>query len=60
MAVLGVLVTLLQPALRRFGGAGDARPQASSRVRVTLAGGTTMDVEQGGRDFAEAVARAIR
>jgi len=29
-------------------------------VRVTLAGGTTMDVEQGGRDFAEAVARAIR
>jgi hypothetical protein len=60
VAVLGVLVTLLQPALRRFGGARDAGPQASSRVRVTLAGGTTIDVEQAGRDFAEAVARAIR
>ena len=60
VAVLGVLVTLLQPALRRFGGAGEARPETRSRVRLTLADGTTVEVEERGRDFAETVARAIR
>jgi hypothetical protein len=29
-------------------------------VRLTLADGATAEVEEGGRDFAEAVARAIR
>ena len=60
VVVLGVLVTLLQPALRRFGGIGDARPPTPARVRVTLADGSTMDLEQSGRDFADAAARAIR
>jgi hypothetical protein len=60
VVVLGVLATLLQPALLRFGGAGAARPQARHRVRVTLADGTSVDVEEDGRDFAEAAARAIR
>jgi hypothetical protein len=60
VAVLGVLATLLQPALRRFGGGAEARPSARTRVRLTLADGATVEVEEGGRDFAEAAARAIR
>jgi hypothetical protein len=60
VVVLGLLATLLQPALRRFGGAAPGRPDTRSRVRLTLADGASMDLEEGGRDFAEAAARAIR
>jgi hypothetical protein len=60
VVVLGVLATLLQPALRRFGGAGEARSQARDRLRLTLADGATLELEEDGRDFAESVARAIR
>jgi hypothetical protein len=60
VVVLGLLATLLQPALRRFGGAVPATRQARSRLRLTLAGGATVEVEESGRDFAEAAARAIR
>jgi hypothetical protein len=60
VVVLGVLATLLQPALRRFRGAGDARSRAGNQLRLTLDDGATVDVEQEGRDFADAVARAIR
>jgi hypothetical protein len=60
VVVLGVLVTLLQPALRRFGGADGTRSGGRSPLRLTLADGAAVEVEEGGRDFAEAVARAIR
>jgi hypothetical protein len=60
VAVLAVLATLLQPVLRRFGGAETGRSDAVAQVRLTLADGTTLDVEESGRDFADAVARAIR
>jgi hypothetical protein len=58
--VLGLLATLLQPALRRFGGAAAPTRDGRARVRLTMADGATVDVEEAGRDFAEAAARAIR
>jgi hypothetical protein len=61
LAVLGLLSTLLQPVLRRVVGAA-AAPDArvAHRIRVTLADGRSLDREESGRDFAEAVARAVR
>jgi hypothetical protein len=60
VAVLAVLATLLQPVLRRLGGGEHGRSDVLTQVRVTLADGTRLDVEESGRDFADAVARAIR
>jgi hypothetical protein len=61
LAVLAVLVTLLQPVLRRIAGAAPA-PGAgpTHRIRISLADGRSLDREAHGRDFAEAVARAVR
>ena len=60
VAVLAVLATLLQPVLRRLGGRETGRSDALTQMRLTLADGTTLDVDESGRDFAEAVAHAIR
>jgi hypothetical protein len=61
LAVLGLLSTLLQPVLRRVVGAAVAPAgRASHRVRVTLADGRSLDREESGRDFADAVERAVR
>jgi hypothetical protein len=61
LAVLGLLSTLLQPVLRRMSGVG-APPdeKALHRIRVTLADGRSLDREESGPDFADAVARAVR
>ena len=61
LAVLAVLATLLQPVLRRVAGtAPEPRAGATHRIRVTLADGRSVDREARGRDFAEAVERAVR
>jgi hypothetical protein len=61
LAVLVVLATLLQPVLRRIAGtAPEPGAGATHRIRVTLADGRSVDREAAGRDFAEAVARAVR
>lgn len=62
LAVLGLLSTLLQPVLRRMAGVGAsaAADRPAHRIRVTLADGRSLDREESGRDFAEAVARAVR
>ncbi len=61
LAVLGLLTTLLQPVLRRMAGTGATPGEpAAHRIRVTLADGRSLDREESGRDFADAVARAVR
>jgi hypothetical protein len=61
LAVLAVLATLLQPVLRRMAGpAPEPAGEAAHRIRITLANGRSLDREVRGRDFAEAVARAVR
>jgi MFS family permease len=59
LAVIAVLVTLLQPILRKT--AAPRSPQTGGfRLRLTLEDGHEIEREEGGGDFAEAVARAIR
>jgi hypothetical protein len=59
LAVVGVLVTLLQPILRKT--AASRSPQTGGfRLRLTLADGRRLERENPGRDFAEAVANAVR
>jgi hypothetical protein len=57
LAVANVLLTVLQPVLRRLAGPAE-RP--SHRLRLTLSGGVVREVDLQARDFADAVARAVR
>jgi hypothetical protein len=57
LAVANVLLVALQPVLRRLAGT-EGTP--SYRLRLTLAGGAEQEVELQARDFADAVARAVR
>jgi hypothetical protein len=59
LAVVGVLVTLLQPILRKT--SAPRAPQTGGfRLRLTLADGRRLERENPGRDFADAVATAVR
>jgi hypothetical protein len=57
LVVAAVLVTALQPVLRRMTG---TVAEAPHRLRLALSGGGEQEVEVRARDFADAVARAIR
>ena len=56
LAVLNVFLIVVQPLLRRLGPAAGG----AFRVRIATEPGGAEEVELGGRDFADAVARAIR
>lgn len=56
LAVLNVFLIVVQPLLRRLGPAAGG----AFRVRLAIEPGGVQEVELGGRDFADAVARAIR
>jgi hypothetical protein len=59
LAVVGVLVTLLQPILRKT--TAPRLPRTGGfRLRLTLDDGREIERENGGGDFADAVARAVR
>lgn len=57
LAVANVLLTVLQPVLRRMQGPDRLPPH---RLGLTLSGGGEREVEVQARDFADAVARAVR
>jgi hypothetical protein len=56
LAVLNVFVLVLQPLMRRLG----PKAEEAFRVRLSVEPGGTDELELGGRDFADAVATAIR
>jgi MFS family permease len=59
LAVVGVLLTLLQPVLRKT--AAPRSPQTGAfRLRLILADGSRIEREENAGDFADAVARAVR
>jgi hypothetical protein len=59
LAVVAVLVTLLQPILRKT--TAPRLPRTGGfRLRLTLDDGREIERENGGGDFADAVARAVR
>jgi len=57
VAVVAVFLSLLQPVLRRAVRGG---PAATHHLRLTLADGRELALEEAGRGFAEAAAHAIR
>ena len=59
LAVVAVLVTLLQPILRKTTAPRSPRT-GGFRLRLTLADGSEVEREDGDGDFAEAVAKAVR
>jgi len=59
LAVVGLLVTLLQPILRKTT-APRSPPRKGFRLRLTLENGREIEREDGGEDFADAVANAVR
>jgi hypothetical protein len=58
VVVATLLLTALQPVLRRMQAPAGEEP--AHRLRLTLAGGGEEEVELRARDFADAVARAVR
>jgi len=59
LAVVGVLLTLLQPVLRKT--AAPRSPQTGGfRLRLTTADGSQIERDESAGDFADAVARAVR
>jgi hypothetical protein len=61
LAVATLLATLLQPVVRRIEGGPDPQGRLGAhRLCVTLADGRSLVEETRGRDFADAVARAVR
>jgi hypothetical protein len=59
LAVVGVLLTLLQPVLRKT--AAPRSPQTGGfRLRLSLADGSQIERDESSGDFADAVARAVR
>jgi MFS family permease len=59
LAVVAVLVTLLQPILRKTTAPRSPRT-GGFRLRLTLADGREIERANGGGDFADAVAKAVR
>jgi hypothetical protein len=53
---LNVFLIIVQPLLRRL----DSEPRGGFRVRIATEPGGSEELELSGRDFADAVARAIR
>jgi MFS family permease len=59
LAIVAVLVTLLQPVLRKTAAPGTTEP-GGFRLRLTLADGHQLEREERARTFADAVAKAVR